>query len=168
MRGVWRYAVGAMLVVVALHSPPRAHAGPVEFAYENQDADRLMVFFDMSRKVSMTARRDPASISGGEVDVIETCDYGRICLKLFGEDAPVIVPNDGVPVIVPGMTISTEPFDFRCCLPCSKTRVVASNGDSTENVYCPVVGIVSIKIQSKWANLDLFLKSWRGLGGALE
>jgi hypothetical protein len=168
MKSLLRPALGAVALCAALLSPLLAQAAPVEFAYELQNSDRPMVFFDMDRKLSMYSRRDKKSISLGDVELIEACDFGQLCLKLFGEDVPVIVPDDGKPLSVPGMKISSEPFEFACCGPCIKTRVLLSSGDRTENIFCPPVGIVSLKVQSKWNNLELVLKSWRGLGGQAD
>ncbi len=136
-----------------------------EFAYASQDFEDVMVFFDMGRKVSLFGRRDAKSIGMGDPDQILPCDLGRYCVKLLSQDVPLIVLGEGETLDVPGLRARVDQVTFGDSAPCNRTRVWADNGDYSENVHCSVIGMVTIKFQSKdWEDQDLFLKSWHGFG----
>lgn len=158
------FAIAAMAFGLTLAMPVRAQAGANESAYEMLNMPPVMIFFDMGRKISLVGRRDSQSISVGDIDTFDVCDYGRFCIILSGDKIPIVVPRAGESISIPGMSVTSEEFAFPHSAPCIKTRIVALTGDSTENIYCSRIGIVSITIHSKSNSMDLFLKSLHGLG----
>jgi hypothetical protein len=120
--------------------------------------------FDMDRLLTWICRRDWKSIGCGAMDHISRCDLGRFCIRLYGESVPIIIPRDDETISAPGMRVTTTPFEFYYAPPCLKTRVVLENGDWTENISCGDAGIMSLKMKTANEDLDLFVRSWRGLG----
>lgn len=161
-----RLAAMATVIAISAFVPCLAKAD-VTHAYEivgDPAAASVMVFFDTDKKISLFGRRDALSISTGDVEMMEPCAYGEYCVRVFGEEVPVVVPREGENPIIPGMTVTTEPYEFACCGPCVKTVIVSVKGERAENIHCSVIGIVSLKIHSQWTTVDLFLKSLYGLG----
>lgn len=146
-------------------APPPAFARQVH-SYEQSGGGAQPIFFDfdMERLTTWTCRRDWKSIGCGGWDEISRCDYGRFCIRLFGEAVPIIIPRENERVVAPGMTVTTTPFEFYYAPPCLKTRVVLENGDWTENISCGHAGIMSLRMKTATEDLDLFIRSWRGLG----
>ncbi len=134
------------------------------YTYEHSGGDApIYHYFDMDRMFTALCRRDWKSIGCGAFDQMSLCDYGRFCLKIFGEAVPIIVPRDNELLSAPGMSITTTPFEFPNAPTCLKTRVVLENGDWSENISCGRSGIFSLRMKTAYEDVDLFLRGLDGL-----